>query len=250
MGETVSDWPKYLSLSVHELRAPLVPLSGYLGMLLKGQAGELSPAQRKLLEEIHKSSGRLSTLLKEMSDLGQLLDGRQAVSGGQADLSALLRDLCADAEPQEELAGVRLVGADTPMPLAGDRERLRQVLQWIIHALRRELTDSSELEVRVGSKTGDAGRRSWIVFGSKAVADALQQGRPEQLEAFDVYRGGCGLVLPIARHIIHLYGGRAFALRPETVAEVTRQPLVRDEKGAIIQPKQAGGVLELPLPGS
>lgn len=250
MDETVSDWPKYLSLAVHELSAPLQPLSGWLGWLLREQLGPVAPNQRKGLEEIKRSAERLAGLIKEISDLGQLLDGRQPLTRGTTDLTALLNDVEAQTRqvetPQDDRrAPIRIEAAD-PLMVTGDRGRLRDVLQAMIRAMRREIVDGSELVIQPRSRTLGEGRRTWIVFGSPVVAAALRDASPERIVPFDVWRGGCGLVLPFVAHIVELHQGRLLALRAEAVAELTGEELVFRE-GVLTHPKQAGAVVELPL---
>ena len=55
------EWPRLLSLSVHELRTPMTVVAGYLRMLLKDRAGPVTDQQRRLLEEAEKSCGRLAS---------------------------------------------------------------------------------------------------------------------------------------------------------------------------------------------
>ena len=250
MGDTVSDWPKYLSLAVHELAAPLQPLSGWLGWLLREQLGPVPPNQRRALEEIKKSAERLDALKKEISDLGQLLDGRQPLTSETTDLTALLNELEAETRqvetPRDDArVPIRIEAAD-PLLVAGDRKRLREALQAVVRALRREIVDGSELLIQPQSKTTGEGRRAWIVFGAPLVAAALRDPSPDRLVPFDIWRAGCGLVLPFVAHIVERHHGRLLALRPEAVAELTGEQLVFNEGGPI-HPKQAGALVDLPL---
>src|SRR5437867_520692 len=84
-------WPRLLSLSVHEFRTPLSVVAGYISMLLTNRAGALTQAQRKLLEEAQKSCVRLTEILKELSDLGNIEDGKAPLTTRKADLRAILR---------------------------------------------------------------------------------------------------------------------------------------------------------------
>lgn len=226
MGETVPGWPKLLSLAVHEFRTPVTVVGGYLRMILRDKAGPLEPNQRRLLEEAEKSCGRLSTLIGEMSELGQLLDGRQSLSTESTDLAAILHEVGAEAPEAEDQARV-VVRPHEPLPVAGDRSRLRRVIASIVFALRREIIDGSELIVDASRRPNNGGHVAWIAMGTPDVASTLRKATADTLGPFDEWRGGCGLALPLARLVVEMHGGRLFALSDER--------------------QKAGGVIELPL---
>jgi signal transduction histidine kinase len=196
-------------------------------MLLHDRAGPLTPPQRKLLEEAEKSCGRLSALIGEMSEIGQLLDGRQSLSSDSTDLSAILREIGATIHNAEDQARVVVREPDGMLLVAGDRSRLRRVVEAVVHALRREIIDGSELVVDGSSRPKNGGRVAWLAFGTPAVTSALREASADTLGPFDEWRGGCGLTLPLARLIVEMHGGRLLALTGER--------------------QKAGGVIELPL---
>lgn len=227
MGETVPDCPRLLSLAVHEFRTPVTVVAGYLRMLLKDRAGPLEANQRRLLEEAEKSCGRLSTLISEMGQLGQLLDGRQALAQEASDLGDILREVSAASPESEDHGCVIVTDADEPLLVSGDRSGLRRVIESIVFALRREIIDGSDLLVNAASRTRSSRRVAWVTFGTAPVAAALRNASADNLGPFDEWRGGCGFALPLARVIVEMHGGRLLALTGER--------------------QKAGGVLELPL---
>lgn len=216
-----------MSLAVHEFRTPVTVVSGYLRMLLRDRAGPLEPSQRRLLEEAEKSCGRLSTLIGELSELGQLLDGRQSISTETTDLTALLREAGSGIPAAEDQARVVVRGEENPLLVLGDHTRLRRVIESIVHALRREIVDGSDLIIDGRSRSKNEGRVAWVAFGTPPVAVALSEASADALGPFDEWRGGCGLALPLARLVVEMHGGRLFALPDER--------------------HKAGGLLELPL---
>ena len=62
-------WAELFSVMVHDVRTPMTVVAGYVDMLLKERFGPLTDKQRHVLEEVQKSCGRVSALLKEGSDL-------------------------------------------------------------------------------------------------------------------------------------------------------------------------------------
>lgn len=227
MPSEIPDWPKLLSLAVHEFRTPTTVVSGYLRMLLKERAGPLAENQRKLIEEAEKSCGRLAGLLADLSDLAHLEDGRATLDTGEVDVSDMLDHVVSETVVGEGEAGIRVQGTNGPLVVRGDKERLPKALVAIAHALRREIIDTGDLVISKSTREVDGRRVAWIAFGPAAVSDALQNAAVSTLGPFDETRGGCGLSLPLARRVIDLHGGRLLALPGER--------------------QKAGGVVELPL---
>jgi signal transduction histidine kinase len=205
-------------------------VSGYLRMLLKERAGPLGENQRRLLDEMEKSCGRLSALLSEMSELGQLEDGRQTLARTEVNLLDLLHDITSDIPAVEDQAIVVLdasAAVGQRAALSGDEARLRRSMAAIVHALRREIIDGARLVVRPDVRSTETGRVAWIVVGAEPIADTLVGAQASSLGPFDEWRGGVGLALPLARRVIELHGGRLLAHSGER--------------------QKAGGVIELPL---
>ncbi|HSL21395.1 MAG TPA: HAMP domain-containing sensor histidine kinase [Vicinamibacterales bacterium] len=226
MHNGVSNWPRLLSLAVHEFRTPVTVVAGYLRMLLRDRAGPLAPNQRRLLEEAEKSCGRLSALISEMSELGQLHDGRQSLSEGTAELGAILQEI-GRTPACEGQAGIVIDESSEPLPVTGDAARLRRTIEAIVFALRREIIDGSDLVIAAASRAKNGARVAWIALGTASIAAALKEASADSLGPFDEWRGGCGLSLPLARRVVEMHGGRLLALPGER--------------------QKSGGVIELPL---
>lgn len=195
-------------------------------MLLRERAGPLADSQRRLLEEAEKSCGRLSALIAEMSELGQLHDGRLSLTRGTANLHDVLMELHEDATAEGQ-AAVVVELAREPMLIAADAGRLRRTIEAVVFALRREIIDSGELIVHGTTRPKNGTRAAWIAVGTRPVVEELKGAQADQLGPFDEWRGGCGLALPLARRVVEMHGGRLMALPGER--------------------QKAGGVIELPL---
>src|SRR3990170_5709103 len=89
-GASAASKDRLLSLGVHEFRTPVTVISGYLRMLLTGRTGPLTDGQRKMLQEMEKSTVRLSALIAEMSDLSVLEGGGATFNLGSVDIGTLV----------------------------------------------------------------------------------------------------------------------------------------------------------------
>lgn len=59
----------FLTRAVHDFRAPLTAITGYCGLLLAEQLGEVNSSQREVLERMQRSTARLSRLASAMFQL-------------------------------------------------------------------------------------------------------------------------------------------------------------------------------------
>ena len=200
-------FPRAMSLAVHELRTPVTVVSGYLRMLLREQAGPLSEKQKKMLEEAERSCARIGALVGEMSELGKLVSGEAALGTQAIDLAALLVELASGMHEGDD-RGVRVEtrGTDRPVMVTGDRTRLASALRALIHAAVRERGEPGVIVVECSVPADTAPPSALVTIGDEATAQALvdaARARP----AFDEWRGGLGLALPIGRRVIERQGG-------------------------------------------
>jgi light-regulated signal transduction histidine kinase (bacteriophytochrome) len=201
-------WPRLVSLSVHELRTPMTVVAGYIRMLLKDRAGPVTDQQRRLLEEAEKSCGRLSALLVEMSDLANLEANTAPFNRAPVDLRVVLADTVAALPvlPDREIE-VSLRADEGTARIVGDPLRLKVAFTSLLTALRRELVTSTELFVKERTGELDGRAASWIMIGDRETVAALEQADPSTMTPFDEWRGGSGLSVAVARRVINSHGG-------------------------------------------
>jgi signal transduction histidine kinase len=211
-------WARLLSLSVHEFRTPITVVAGYIRMLLKDRAGPLGEQQRRLLEEAEKSCSRLSSLVAEMSDLASLEAGTSPFNRTTVDLVSVLKDAieALPALPDREVH-VQL-SAGPAGTLEGDSARLKSAFVSLLTALRRELVQADTLLVRPRASDDRGAAVTWIACGDAEQIDRLERADPSSLEAFDEWRGGCGLSLAIARRVFAAHDGRVWSAGPQAKA--------------------------------
>jgi signal transduction histidine kinase len=201
---------KLMSLAVHEFRTPVAVVSGYLRMLLRHFGENLSEQQRKLLQESEKSCGSLATLLSELSELGQMEDGRLALRRDPIPLFALLKQV-AEGVHEAEDRGVSLVVRDggREAVVLGDRDRLSAALTSLLAATLRERAEAGIVVAACALAKGSTREQAVIAIGDGEDAERLAAGGDTVSDdPFDEYRGGMGFKLPIAARIVAAHGGR------------------------------------------
>jgi signal transduction histidine kinase len=183
-------------------------VAGYIRMLLKDRAGPLNDQQRNLLEQAEKSCARLTALLTEVSDLSNLEGGTAPFNRQTTDLHRALRHAVEQLPPlpdREVRVELQLDGDSAP--IEADPVRLTQAFASIVMALRRELITEEPLVVR--QRRTDSGHPAGyeILIGDNDTLAALDGEDGSGRELFDEWRGGCGLILPVARRTIEAHGG-------------------------------------------
>jgi two-component system cell cycle sensor histidine kinase PleC len=149
----------------------------------------------------------LGALVTEMSDLGKLESGDLALARQDFDVAALVAEVASRMHEGDD-RGVRLDvrGADRSAIVTGDRARMSTALGALLHSALRERGDPGVVVAEC--VTADDANTTWAVV---AIGDASSLGSLIEARhappAFDEWRGGLGLALPVARRIIEAHGG-------------------------------------------
>jgi signal transduction histidine kinase len=214
--------PRAMSLAVHELRTPVTVVAGYLRMLLREQAGPLSEKQKKMLEEADRSCSRLGALVAEMSEFGKLEGGEVALARQDFDLAALAAELASglhDGVDRGVQLEARAPAGIKEIRVAGDRTRIAASIKALMQSAVRERVEPGILSVRCSVAgpvadgpvdalgAGTAPRWAVLAIGDDAAMPELERVALEPPDAFDEWRGGLGLALPVARRVIEKHGG-------------------------------------------
>jgi signal transduction histidine kinase len=207
------EFPRALSLAVHELRTPVTVVAGYLRMVLKEQAGPITDKQRKMLEEAERSCGRISALVAELSDLGKLEADTLAVARQPIDLAQVVSAVAADMHDGDD-RGIRVEtrDADRPAIVTGDRVRVAAVVKALIHAAVRERGEPGVVVSKVALVQDTSPPWAVLAVGDESSVDSLISGARGTPPPFDEWRGGLGLALPVGQRVIGALGGALWSL--------------------------------------
>jgi len=136
LRETLAHLERQRRRASHDLRTPLLVIQGYVGMMLKGAAGPLSPKMQRYVEH----------LLKASRDQGSLIEQRLSIERTPEDLRALL---CATFErpPGARRVPVTLQFTAPMAPVKGSRPVLDVLLRTLERALVATGAESAGLTV-------------------------------------------------------------------------------------------------------
>ena len=84
---------EFVSLASHQLRTPLSTVNWYSEMLLTGDVGEVTPEQKKYLEEIYNGNQRMVELVNTLLDVSRIELGTFFMESKPTDIVSLARSI-------------------------------------------------------------------------------------------------------------------------------------------------------------
>jgi PAS domain S-box-containing protein len=205
---------EFLAVMSHEIRTPMNAILGMADLLSKTT---LCPEQQDYVRIFQRAGAKLLTLTNDILDLSKVESGRFELDSVDFDLDALLAKTREIMLPRANSSGLQLaceILPDVPLRLAGDPDRLRQILLNLAgNALKFTEKGSVTLRVEWSPGEGDAGALRF------SVSDTGIGIAPEKMEMiFSSFTqadssttrkyGGTGLGLAICKGLVELMGGQ------------------------------------------
>jgi signal transduction histidine kinase len=125
---------EFMSIAVHELRAPLTVTSGYLAMALEGAFGEPSAAMRKALETAVRKADEAKVLAEELLAVARLESHAILPSAEPFSATDAVHEAITRARPRAQLAGATLrMHATHAIDILADAALVGKVLDNLIN---------------------------------------------------------------------------------------------------------------------
>jgi histidine kinase len=210
--EQVEDMRRRLIGDVaHELRTPLTAIKGYA----EGLMDNVLPASAETYQQIHAESERLNRLVDDLQELSRVEAKAVLLDVHPVDSAALINTVIKRMQYQfdgKRIALTSNLSAD-PIHVLADEGRAIQILTNLIGNALQYTPENGTVAVSV-SREKDHARIS--------IRDNGVGIPPEQLaRIFDRFyrvdksrsraRGGSGIGLTIARHLVEAHGGKLWA---------------------------------------
>lgn len=206
---------EFISTVSHELRTPLTSIKGALGIVLKGDLGELESRTRDLLVIANNNADRLARLVNDILDIDKLEFGNVQLNNQRCAIYPLLQQSIEQNQGYATRYGVELVlePVDSSVQVLTanlDSDRFLQVMSNLLsNAIKY-----SHLGGKVSVTLEGAGRElkiSVIDQGQGIPADFRQRifRKFAQVDSSDTRkRDGTGLGLSITKVIVERFGGK------------------------------------------
>jgi signal transduction histidine kinase len=98
-----------LSLASHQLRTPATGVKQYMGMVLQGYAGDITPQQKEFLEKAYESNERQLHIINDILHLAKLDAGRIVLSKTNFDMSELLLSVLDEQTQSAQEGGITVI---------------------------------------------------------------------------------------------------------------------------------------------
>lgn len=202
---------EFISLVSHQLRTPLTSVKGFLSMVLEGDVGDVTKAQRSMLQQAFDSSQRMVYLIADLLNASRLRSGKFVIVNQVTNLPELVES---ELNQIKEAAAARQVEfiyqkpADFPKVMM-DETKIRQVIMNFLDnalyytpngghvAVNLRATDSSIEYTVTDNGIGVPKQEQQKLFSKLYRASNARNMRPE----------GTGLGLYMAKKVVVAQGG-------------------------------------------
>lgn len=202
---------EFISLASHQLRTPATGVKQYLGMVLQGFAGDVTPVQREMLTKAYESNERQLRIVSDLLRVAHVDAGKVVLRRTKVGLNALARDVIKEQSDLFEQRQQKIIFKKMNKEAFAyiDEDAIRMVLENILDNAGKYSPENSAVTVSV-SETADTVR---VRIADKGVGIA-QQDKDKIFDKFSrvdnslsVSAGGTGIGLYWAKKIVDLHRG-------------------------------------------
>jgi signal transduction histidine kinase len=201
---------EFLSMTAHDLRAPLTAIKLSAGLLETSLPAELPPPLKNLASNISRNSERLNNLLEDLLELNRLEQGRVKLRPEKLELTEAIAATMHTLIPlfEEKTQTFSFERPAQTLWIWADRRRFEQILVNLVVNAHKYAPENSLIQIKLLVEP------NWITIGVKDNGPGIPL--EEQQHIFDRYyrrvihelSSGSGLGLPIVRLLVELHGGQ------------------------------------------
>jgi len=207
---------KFLGIVAHDLRNPMDVLRSYLSLFLDGLLGNISDAQKEVMEEMMSTSESVLALLNDLLDFRAIESGRLAIRPDRVNLEAFLLDFLSYSKLLASAKSIDLnLQINSPIPhFVTDVRRVKQVITNLVsNAIKFSYSGS---EITIKSQVVDHEVHISVIDEGQGIpATELPSLFIEFGKASPRPTAGersTGLGLAIAKRVIEALGGRIWVV--------------------------------------
>lgn len=206
---------EFLALLGHELRNPLMPISG-ASELLALSIGADNPSVRAAVDMIRRQVSHLTRLVDDLLDIGRITQGRIQLKCRPTEIGGIVAEAIDAVGPQLRAKRHTIhldTSCDERLYVQGDATRLVQCLVNILANAVKYTDPGGEIHVETHATDGQAVVR--ISDNGIGITPELLPGIFELFvqdrQGLDRAQGGLGIGLAIVKQLVQMHGGEVAA---------------------------------------
>jgi signal transduction histidine kinase len=190
----------------HDLKSPLVTVSGFLGFLEQDATKGDMERLRGDMQHIRKATDTMQQLLNELLELsriGRLINPSQTVA-----FEDIVQEALARVAGQITKRGVQIIiAADFPR-VSGDRPRLIEVIQNLVENAIKFMGEQPEPQIDIGVQYQDQETMFFVADNGIGIDPRYHEKIFGLFERLDPTLDGTGIGLALVKRIIEVHDGR------------------------------------------
>lgn len=203
---------EFISLASHQLRTPATGVKQYIGMMLEGYAGELTPKQSEFARKAYESNEREISIINDLLDVAKVDSGRIQLRKKKVDFVSVINEILDEQASNFVDRGqkVKFEYADSNLTATADESRMRMVLENLVDNASKYTPESKEIVIELKRDPQD---KLIVVIKDEGVGISVD----DSAKIFDKFvridnplsdtMGGSGLGLYLAKRIVDLHEG-------------------------------------------
>ncbi len=224
---------EFAAMVSHELKTPLIPISGYAELFLDGSLGEITPEQKEKLHIIYENSIRLTNLIQDILDARKIELGKLKLDLRDESVKEVVKRSIDIFGPIAQQRGITLSDNTEDVIVRCDTDRILQVLNNVIsNAVKFVPTQYGTISINSRIENG------LVMLSIKDNGIGIPKEKQDDLfkKFYQVDKtltrksGGTGLGLAISRGIVESHGGKIWVESEENHGTVVHFTLPRGGK--------------------
>jgi signal transduction histidine kinase len=204
------DKEEFAAMISHELKTPLIPISGYAELFLDGSLGNITTVQKEKMHIIYENSIRLTGLIQDILDARKIELGKLKLDMRPEAIKEIVKRSLDIFRPMAEQRGATLIDKTDDIVVSCDPDRILQVLNNIIsNAVKFVPAQHGTISINSRNDNG------MVMIGVSDNGIGIPKEKQKDLfkkfyqvdKSLTRKSGGTGLGLAISRGIIESHGG-------------------------------------------
>jgi PAS domain S-box-containing protein len=192
----------------HDLKAPLITIKGFLGLLEKDVVGGHIEHMKRDIVRISEATDRMQVLLNELLELSRI--GRIVNPSKEVPFRTIVQEAIKAVHGRLEARGVKVdIAGDLPVVFV-DQARVTQVVQNILDNAAKFMGQQTHPHITVGVQGTDKDGKPILYIEDNGIGiDSRQFEKVFGLfQKLDATLDGTGIGLALVKRIIEIHGGQ------------------------------------------